>query len=424
MFFAYNNGITATAEEVDIRKDGGRLLLYRLINFQIVNGGQTTASIHVAKLRKTDLSRTFVQMKLSVVNAERAAKLVPQISKYANSQNRISAADFFSNHPFHIRIEEFSRRIHAPSPDGTFRQSKWFYERARGQYADARARLTTAQRKKFDLVYPRRQLFTKTDLAKFVNVWERRPHEVSLGAQKNFAAFAGRIGPAWRKAPDDFNEAWFRGSIAKAITFRATERIVSRQAWYQGGYRANIVAYTIAKIAHDLTEGSRAVDFEAIWRRQSSGEAMEEAIAAVAERVHEILTYPPEGISNVTEWAKKQACWARVSRLTIELPKAFVDELISTQEQRDSARKARSEQRELNGIEAQIAVVKAGGPFWANTLAWGRDRDLLTPAETGILEVAASVPRRTPTDKQSSKAMQVLTRLQSRGYTAELPSVH
>lgn len=211
--------------------------------------------------------------------------------------------------------------------------------------------------------------------------------------------------------------------IAKAITFRATERIVSRQAWYQGGYRANIVAYTIAKIAHDVTEGSCAVDFQAIWRRQSPGQAMEEAIAAVAERVHEILTAPPEGISNVTEWAKKQACWARVSRLSIKLPKAFADELISVQEQRDSARKARREQRELNGIEAQIAVVNAGGPFWAETLTWGRDRNLLTPTETGILEVAASVPKRTPSDRQSTKAIQVLTRLQSRGYTAELPSV-
>ena len=422
MFFAYNNGITATAEEIDIRQDGGQLLLYRLRNFQIVNGGQTTASIHVAKLRKIDLSNTFVQMKLSVVNEERAEKLVPRISRYANSQNRISAADFFSNHPFHIRIEEFSRRIHAPSPDGTFRQSKWFYERARGQYADARARLTRAQRRKFDLVYPRRQRFTKTDLAKFVNVWEQRPHEVSLGAQKNFAAFARRIGSAWRKAPDDFNETWYRSTIAKAITFRATERIVSRQDWYQGGYRANIVAYTVAKIAHDVTEGNLAVDFQSIWRRQSPGEPMEEAIASVAERVHEILTDPPEGISNVTEWAKKQACWARVNRLAINLPKAFVDELISVQEQRDSARKARREQRELNGIEAQIAVVNAGGPFWAETLTWGRDRNLLTPAETGILEVAASVPKRTPTDRQSSKAIQVLNRLQSRGYTAELPS--
>ena len=151
MFFAYNNGITATAEEVDIDDDGGRLLLRRLKNFQIVNGGQTTASIHSAQRRQVDVSQAFVQMKLSVVDPERANSLVPKISEFANSQNRVSAADFFANHPFHVRMEEFSRRIHAPSPDGTFRQSKWFYERARGQYADARGGLTQAQRKKFDL---------------------------------------------------------------------------------------------------------------------------------------------------------------------------------------------------------------------------------------------------------------------------------
>ena len=151
MFFAYNNGITATAEAVEISNAGGQMLLRRLTNFQIVNGGQTTASIHLARLRDVDLSRTFAQMKLSVVSPERATALVPKISEYANSQNRVNAADFFANHPFHILMEGFSRRIYAPSPDGRFRQSKWFYERARGQYADARAYLTVSERKKFDL---------------------------------------------------------------------------------------------------------------------------------------------------------------------------------------------------------------------------------------------------------------------------------
>ena len=158
-FFAYNNGITATAEDVDIERDNGRLLLHGMKNFQIVNGGQTTASLHVAYRgrpgkRKTevDLSRTSVQVKLTVVDRERATELVPKISEYANTQNRVSAADFFSNHPFHVRLETFSRRIYAPSAEGTFVQSKWFYERARGQYADARSQYgTTAQRKKFDL---------------------------------------------------------------------------------------------------------------------------------------------------------------------------------------------------------------------------------------------------------------------------------
>ena len=421
MFFAYNNGITATAEQIDVANEGGQLLLRGLRNFQIVNGGQTTASIHVANLRKLDLTRTFVQMKLSVVTPEKATELVPRISEYANSQNRVSAADFFANHPFHVRIEGFSRRIHAPSPDGTFRQSKWFYERARGQYADARANLTQAQRRKFDLENPRNQLFTKTDLAKFLNVWEGRPHEVSLGAQKNFAAFARRIGQAWRKSPDDFNEAWYRLAVAKAIIFKSTERIVSAQPWYQGGYRANVVAYTIAKIAHDVADQERAVDFDSIWRQQSQGAALDEAIAIIAEQVHEVLIHPPSGISNVTEWAKKQACWERVRNLAIDWPDAFVEGLISAQEHRDTTRTARRDQRELNGIEAQIAVVNAGGQFWADALAWGQKHRLLTPTEAGILQAAARIPTRTPTDKQSSKTIEILSKLHSEGYNSQLP---
>ena len=420
MFFAYNNGITATAEEVDIHNDQGRLMLRSLKNFQIVNGGQTTASVHLAKRRKVDISTTHIQMKLSVVSAERANALVPRISEYANSQNRVSAADFFANHPFHVRTEEFSRRILAPSPDGTFRQSKWFYERARGQYADARAHLTQAQRRKFDLEHPRRQLFTKTDLAKFVNVWERRPHEVSLGAQKNFAAFAKRIGQAWRKASDDFNEGWYREAVAKAIVFRATERLVSSQPWYQGGFRANIVAYAIAKFAHDVNEAKKAVDFEAIWRRQTLSPVMIDALATVAEQVHDVLTDPPNWTSNVTEWAKKEACWDRIRGLVVDWPEELDDALISTDEKRDLARNARKDQRALNGIEAQIAVFNAGGSFWADAVAWGRSRGLLTPNEVGILEVAARIPQRTPTEKQSTRAMELLTKLQSEGYRGEL----
>ena len=420
MFFAYNNGITATAEEVKIEKRGGQLLLSGLWNFQIVNGGQTTASIHVAKLRKLDLSGTFVQMKLSVVTPDKAAELVPRISEYANSQNRVNAADFFANHPFHVRIEEFSRRIHAPSPDGTFRQSKWFYERARGQYADARANLTGAQRKKFDLENPRKQLFTKTDLAKFLNVWEQRPHEVSLGAQKNFAAFARRVGQSWKKSPDDFNEAWYRVAVAKAIVFKSTERIVSNQPWYQGGYRANIVAYAIAKLSHDVSHLKRTTDFESIWKQQSLDSALTDALVVAASNVHEVLAEPSAGIINVTEWAKKQACWERVRRLDIAWPQAFIDGLPSMEEQRNTARTARRDQRELNGIEAQIAVVNAGAEFWMDALEWGKARRLLTPKEVGILDAAKRVPVRTPSDKQSTRAVEILAKLQSEGYPKEL----
>ena len=374
----------------------------------------------MAERNGVDVSGTFVQMKLSVVDPERAVGLVPKISEYANSQNRVSAADFFANHPFHVRIEGFSRRIHAPAPDGTFRESKWFYERARGQYADARAGLTPAQRRKFDLENPRAQLFTKTDLAKFINVWEARPHEVSLGAQKNFAAFARRIGKVWNRNTDAFNEAWYREAVAKAVIFKATERLVSEQPWYQGGYRANIVAYAIAKTADDVAEMGRAVDFQGIWRRQVLPPALAAALTTAAEAVHEVLVNPPDGISNVTEWAKKQACWARVRELVVTWPPPFLDDLVSNEERRDTDRAARREQRKLNSVETQIAVVNAGPAFWADVLAWGSERGLLSDTDTGVLRVLAGTTSRTPSDRQCAKAAETLGRLQAEGYPGEL----
>ena len=290
MFFAYNNGITATAESIETVESPNGLLLTDMRNFQIVNGGQTTASIHAALRNKdVDLDRVFVQMKLSIVDPDRALEIVPKISEYANSQNRVSAADFFSNHPFHVRMEGFSRRLYAPSRDGSFRESKWFYERARGQYQDARTRLSQTDRRKFDLEYPKKQVFTKTDLAKFLNVWRGKPDTVSKGAQKNFADFASFIGSEWNRRPDDFNEVYYREAVAKVIVFKSVEQLVTEQPWYQGGYRANVVAYTIAKLAHDVAQREESINFDRIWRAQGISLGLREALTVGFEAVHAVI---------------------------------------------------------------------------------------------------------------------------------------
>lgn len=415
MFFAYNNGITATAEGVETRTTSEGLVLTGLRNLQIVNGGQTTASIHAAKRRNVDLSKVFVQMKLSIVPPEKAIDIVPKISEFANSQNRVNAADFFANHPFHVRLEGFSRRIYAPSPDGTFRESKWYYERARGQYQDQRGLCTVAQRKKFDLEYPKSQLISKTDLAKYLNVWKQHPDIVSKGAQKNFAHFAQAIGAEWRKQPDAFGESFYRHAIAKALVFRATEEIVTEQEWYQGGYRANVVAYAISKMAFDCEQMDRFVDFDAIWRNQGISEAMGEAIAVVAEVVHRVLVNPMGGISNVTEWAKQQICWAHVKSQKIDWPDDWLAELLDKDAVLHNRRDEIKEQKVLNEIEAQALLVRAGGDFWLRLLKWGQDRKLLTPIEAGVLQVAGSIPRRIPSEKQALKAVAALEKLRKEG---------
>lgn len=416
MFFAYNNGITATAESVRTTESQTGLMITQLKNLQIVNGGQTTASIHAASRKKElDLSKLFVQMKLSIVAPEQSLDVVPKISEYANSQNRVNAADFFSNHPFHVRMEVFSRRIFAPSQDGAFRETKWFYERARGQYQDARGDLTVAQRRKFDHEHPRRQLLSKTDLAKFVNVWHGLPHVVSRGAQKNFADFAGTLGSEWEKNPDQFNERYFHHAIARAIVFRETEKIVGVQPWYDGGYRANIVAYAIAKLAFDVHRRNQAVNLDKIWKDQAISPAMRDALAISAKASNDIIIGPPTGMRNISEWAKQQACWSQVSKVTVAWPSNWIDELVSADEQHSAQKHAVKDQKVLNGIEAQTAVFNAGPELWHNVMQRGNERRLLSTTDLGCLRVATQLPVRVPTEKQSMRILDALHRLHEEG---------
>jgi len=417
MFFAYNNGLTATAESVELREEGKGLHLASLENFQIVNGGQTTASIHAASRRKDiDLSKVFVQLKLSVVPKDQANEVVSDISRFANTQNKVNAADFFANHPFHVRIEQFSRRMFAPSPDGTFRESKWFYERARGQYQDARGLLSTdSQRTRFDLEYPKKQLFSKTDLAKFYNPWLGKPESVSRGSQKTFQDFADYIAQEWEKQQDAFNEVFFRHAIARAIVFKEAERVVGEQPWYKGGgIRSRVVPYAIAKLAHDAAEVGKAVDFEQIWRAQSISEAMKIALAVASESVHDVIVGETGEIPNPLEWAKKQACWNRVKHLKIDWPDGWFGALVSLGEASPARKDAIREQRMLNGIEAQIAVMNAGAAVWKSAIAWGETRSLLTPTESSIIKAATSPNG--ASEKQSIRALEILRKLHSDGF--------
>lgn len=418
MFFAYNNGITATAEGVETRQERGGLVVTSVRNLQIVNGGQTTASVFAASRKKElDLSRVFVQVKLSIIPPALAEVIVPRISEYANSQNKVNAADFFANHPFHLRFKDFSEKLYAPSRDGTFRDSKWFYERARGQYQDARGRLTAAGIKKFELEYPKKQLITKTDLAKYLLTWDGFPHVVSTGAQKNFARFATDVGKKWDENPDQFNEAFFREAIAKAIIFRSTETLVSAQAWYDGSFRANIVTYAIAKLSSDIRKMGSGLNFELIWKGQELPEALRNALVVAAEHARHVIVNPPHGaVKNVTEWAKRDGCWTRVETSQIAWPKALESMLLEYGEVKRRATDSVREQKLLNGIDAQTAVVSAGAATWKAVRQWAMDHKMLSVQELEILSVAAT-PGKLPSDRQSLTIMKALAKVRSEGCT-------
>jgi hypothetical protein len=420
MFFSYNNGLSATADSVEVEKSSDGLRIVSASNLQVVNGGQTTASLHAAlKNSPETLEQVHVQMKLTVVPSKTSEDVVPFISKYANSQNKVSAADFFSNHPFHMRMEEYSRRVLAPAADDTNRETKWFYERARGQYLVERAKKSQAERRRFDLENPKPQYFVKTDLAKVEMSFRMRPDTVSKGAQKNFGEFAQMIGADWNRSDKKFDETWYRRLVSKLIIFRHLEKTIPKQPWYPGGYRANIVTYSISKLVSDADERDRVIDLDTVWRRQSVSRDLGDALLIAAEAAVEVITHPEAGMSNITEWGKKQACWATLQRADIDYGPEFMNCLVEPEQARAVQRDGRREEELISGIEAQTSVIEAGSEFWNRLREWGRGKKIFSPKEDGILKVCGLFPSKLPSEKQSVIALDLLERAREEGYANE-----
>ena len=420
MFFAYNNGITATAREVITETKDDGIYIKEIRDLQVVNGGQTTASLfHTSRKDKVSLEKIFVQMKLSVVDGEKGEEVIPKISEYANTQNKVNAADFFSNHPFHLRMEEFSRRLWVPPQQGALRESKWFYERARGQYADAQAKLSKAEKKKFQAEFPSSQMFTKTDLSKFENVWDDKPTYVNLGAQKNFAQYAGRIGKEWSKNPDKFNEFYYKQAIARAVIFRKTEKLVSYQPWYNGGYRANIVAYTLALLSKLCADSGKSFDFMEVWEAQDVSKVVRSALETTARIVSNDIMAPVDSISNISEWCKKAACWDRLQDRTVELKSTlsqqFLNSLVEKDAVEDEVKSAIKDQKVICGIEAQRKVIEIPAVKWQQIMTEGIRRGIFSPKEVDILKIAAQIPKKIPSDKQSVILVNILEKAASEG---------
>ncbi|MDG4760300.1 AIPR family protein [Micromonospora sp. WMMD710] len=368
-FLAYNNGIAATASKVEFDDTAsGQRVIRRLHNLQIVNGGQTTATIHHAHRNKVDVGAAHVQMKLTVVSPDRLDDIVPQISAYSNTQNRVTASDLKANSAFHVDVERIMRTLWAPPSPAHPHDTHWFYERARGQYANALTREgTPARQKVFKAANPSAQKFTKSDLAKFEHSWSMEPHLVSLGAEKNFTLFSQRLD----EQPPVVDKQYCRHLVAKAILFRKVDKLVARQNF--GGYKANIVTYTIAKLAHAT---SQRVDLDRIWRNQDLTPALQDAITDLCPLVQKVITSPPEGRTNVGEWTKRPECWTAVRELDWVIPPQLETELADVDTYVDDLQLVRD----------------TTGADWSDLTAWGTATGILSPEQRrSVTEVAQAL---------------------------------
>ncbi len=422
MFFAFNNGVSATALDVTIEDSPQGKVITSAKDFQIINGGQTTASLSNTRHKdKSPLDGILVQMKLTKMgdmDESEASDLVRNISRSSNSQNKVSDADFFATHPFHIRIEQFSRRIFAPAVYGVQYETKWFYERARGQYLQAQMRMTPAKKKQFQLQNPKDKVISKTDLAKFRNSWSGLPQVVSKGAQTNFMKYAELIDEKWQENDLRFNEKYFTDSVALAILFKHLEALIPKQSWYEQGYRANIVTYTIAFFHKCILEQfvGYDLDLQLIWNKQAVPEVLDKPLAEIAKMVYEKITADDRLTVNVTQWCKREECWKRVKTMEYKLPDDISKALIDKASEKKEEQKAKSDQKLISGAEAQTKVVSYTAEQWTKASRFAKEKLLIGPVEETALAIACKIPMKIPNSFQAEKLVELLSKLENEGF--------
>lgn len=368
MFFSYNNGISTTASGIELKEVDGVLYITRLFDWQIVNGGQTTASIAASITdREVDLSKVYVPMKISVIrDTSHSDEIVKAISTSANSQTAIKSSDFSANEPFLIDLENFSRSEWVPN--GKSKPiCKWYFERTRGQYFDQLAQLSGFNEKSFRTEYPKSQRITKTDVAKYENAWRQRPYDVCRGAEQNYKLYVTDI----KRDKPVVTAAYYKRIIAEGILFNTIDSIVRSKSL--GGYKANMNAYIMSAISVLSDEN---LDMTYIWENQKVQQVVVDKIEELIPLVWMHLTGASSGsqMQNVGEWSKRIDCWNKLKLKLGDIDK-FDDELLQKEINEDGSYLNETQQNRIKEAEAYSPQ------FWFALANWAKVNNMLTPID-------------------------------------------
>ena len=415
-FFTYNNGIACTAAQINLSEDGR--FITSMEDLQIINGGQTTASLTSAVLKdKLPLDNIFIPMKLTVIKNDDYDTMIQNISKFANSQNKVKDSDLFSNHPFHRTFEALSKKIQAPVYGDNVNNTFWYYERSRGKYEQEQFKFTKKSEKDaFIKKYPKNQVIKKEELSKYFTCAELlRPDVVSKGSEKCMAYFAEYIDGKYQSTPEYFNEEFYKMAICYVILFRATDKIVNKAPWYNvGGYKLNIVPYTISKLIASIPEGY-SLDFDLIWKKQQLYPSLNAQIEKIAKITNEFIQRS-NGII-VTEYCKKEDTWKKYRNYPIQLDTKFIDDLTSKELIYSKIRSEIKEEKLKKEINCLVEIYNLGGSYWKNLLDEGLKRHILSPMEMDLLKLAVDYAdnKRMPSDKQAKLIWKIRDKLDNAG---------
>lgn len=415
-FFTYNNGIACTAAKISLSEDGR--FITSMEDLQIINGGQTTASMTSAVLKdKLPLDNIFIPMKLTVIKNDDYDTMIQNISRYANSQNPVKEADLFSNHPFHRTFETLSKKVAAPIYGDNVNNTFWYYERSRGKYEQEQLKFVRKSEKDaFFRKYPKSQVIKKEELAKYFTCGELlRPDIVSKGSAKCMSFFAEYIDEKYQKNPEYFNDEFYRMAICFVILFRTTDKIVNKAEWYNvGGYKLNIVPYTISKLIQSIPKGY-CLDYDLIWKKQQLYPSLNAQIEKIARITNEFVQ-KSNGII-VTEYCKKEDTWKKYKDVSISLDKSFLDDLASKEIIESKIQSSIKEKKLEKDVNCMVEVYNLGSTYWTNLLAEGMKRHILSPTEMDLLKLAVAYAdgKKFPSDKQAKLIWKIREKLDQAG---------
>jgi hypothetical protein len=397
MFLPYNNGITATAENVETMLNDNQLYLTKLLDFQIVNGGQTTASLfHTQKkFKDADLSNVFVQMKLTVIkDVEQKNIEVPNIARYANSQNKVSELDLSSNNPYFVQIESLSRKKYVIDPDNRNMSTLWYFERVNGQYKESLNKLPTpAQQRKFKEQNPTNQKFVKSDVAKYINIWELEPHYVSQGAQKNFIHYTKKINELVKKNKFP-GENFYKKLIANAILFKVVDKLFGRKnidAIGDTNLKSFTVAYTLSYFYY-LTDNR--IDLWKIYEEQRVDARIVNELQKLIIFVYHQLVKSSNN-SLISEYAKRESSWKLLKDENYKFNFEQYSEYFMTKEQ-VLAREIETEEvdnKSENNLMSITKILGFGNKFWHGVSKWSMNIEELKSLSTDVWEIASKIKR-------------------------------
>ena len=426
-FFTYNNGIAIVARAVRFSPDKTKIVYFK--DLQIINGGQTTASLASAIIKKEapkGMDTLYVPMKLTVLNVEDDMSeeqvqnyndLTKTISECANSQNAVKPADFFSNHPFHVKMEQLSHRVMAPPVDGNPYQTVWFYERSRGKWEQEQMKLTSHQRDLFKEKNPKSQLITKEKLAKCYNAILMHPDQVCKSSADNFKIFEPYIDEIYEKDRDSINDEFFKKCVCSIIIFDTLDRLISKAEWYpKGGNKAQITPYTISKLITLLPKGTD-LDWVSIWNKQTLYPALATELLRLSYFTHQYLERKAAG-GLVRSLARLAGTWNDFKAVSYELSETFQRSLISREETRTAEQAARRAHKFNSKIDASVEIFKLGSTYWMNFYNDVTKEELISYGDCEFIRSIASWIAKGSllTEAQCKRLVKIVNKAEDKGY--------